>query len=59
MTESLKIMALFLWVMGAIYIREDAHQKVRNQPVVYQEQNITLPEKTSDDSTSVKAEVIR
>lgn len=39
MNDSLKLAALFLWVMSAIYIKEDAKQKIKHHPVISYDYN--------------------
>lgn len=53
MNDSLKLAALFLWVMSAIYIKEDAKQKIKHYPVVSYDYNASSHAHIGSDSIAV------
>ena len=54
MSNSLKIAALFLWVLSAIYIKEDAKQTIKDHyPVALNGQKMHSQERVGGDSVAV------
>ncbi len=57
MNDSLKLAALFIWVLGAIYIKEDAKQQIKDHAVVSYDYNVGSPRHASSDSVVILSEV--